>query len=237
MDNPDVQTDLRPFFNTAISGNCVVFGFDGHHIHVLIIERVRQPYLGADALPGRLMLPDEDVEEVAVGAVRQITGVLKPYHKQVRAFGGTARHPAGRVISVAYYALMRMDEVVLRETNLAKNPRWYKLDEVPRLVFDHNDIIQSALRRMRKRLLQKPVAVELLPERFTLPMLHRLYEDLFRSNIDKRNFRRKILSSGIFIPTADFLETGQNRPPRLYKVDPERYARLRVESTQFAPDL
>ena len=229
--------DLRPFFNSAVSGNCVVFGFDGHHINVLIIERVREPHKGADALPGRLMLPEEDVEEVAMSAVRNITGLQNPYHKQVRAFGSTARHPAGRVISIAYYALVNMSEITLQEAPFANNPRWFTLDEIPSLAFDNNNIVQSALRRMRKRLLQKPVALEMLPEKFTLPQLHRLYEDLFRSEFDKRNFRRKILSSGIFEPLDEFLENGQNRPPRLYMANRERYAELRLNGNQFAPDL
>ncbi len=229
--------DLRPFFNTAVSANCVVFGFDGHFLNVLVIERVREPQKGADALPGRLMLPEEDVEEVAIDAVRSITGIEEPYRKQVRAFGDMSRHPAGRVISVAYYVLVRMNEITLREATFANNPRWYRLDDVPKLAFDHNGIIESGLRRLRKRLLQRPVALEMLPEKFTLPQLHRLYEDLFRSNFDKRNFRRKILSSGIFVPLEEFQENGQNRPPRLYKADPEVYARLRSEDTQFAPDL
>ncbi len=236
-DNLDQVQDLSPFFNTAVSANCVVFGFDGHNLHVLIIERVREPYKSFDALPGRLMAPEEKVEDVAISAVRNILGIKKLYYKQVRAFGGTARHPAGRVISIAYYALVRMQELTLSEAPFANNPRWYRLEEVPRLAFDHNDIIQSALRRIRKRVLQKPVALEMLPEKFTLPQLHRLYEDMFNVSFDKRNFRRKILSSGLFIALEEFQENGQNRPPRLYRADPERYAELRANGTQFAPDL
>jgi len=229
--------DLRPFFNTAVSGNCVVFGFDGHNLNVLVIDRVREPHKGAKALPGRLMLPDEDVEEVAIGAVKAITGLDRIYHKQVRAFGSTARHPAGRVISIAYYALVRMENLELSEATFAHSPQWYRLDDLPKLAFDHNDIVSSALRRLRKRLQQKPVALEMLPEKFTLPQLHRLYEDLFRTSFDKRNFRRKILASGLFIPLEEFQENGQNRPPRLYRADEARYLELRANGNQFAPDL
>lgn len=229
--------DLRPFFNTAVSGNCVVFGFDGQHLQVLIIERVREPHLGAKALPGRLMLPEEDVEDVALSAVRNITGLDKPYHKQVRAFGSTARHPAGRVISIAYYALVNMEAIELREAPFANNPMWYPLSEVPQLAFDHNDIIQSALRRLRKRLMQKPVALEMLPAKFTLPQLHRLYEDLYQQSFDKRNFRRKILASGVFEALDEFQETGQNRPPRLYQANRVRYMELRLNGNSFAPEI
>jgi 8-oxo-dGTP diphosphatase len=229
--------DLRPYFNAAVSANCVVFGFDGHRWQVLVIERVREPYRGVDALPGRLLLPDEGVEEVALQAVTDVTGVGNPYHKEVRAFGGKTRHPAGRVVSVAWYAFVRMDEVQLRESAIAVRPRWYALDELPPMAFDHNEIVRSALRRVRKRLRNKPVALELLPPKFTLPQLHRLYEDLYRTEIDKRNFRRKILASGIFVPLDEYLENGQNRPPRLYVADPARYHDWRKNRSQFAPDL
>jgi 8-oxo-dGTP diphosphatase len=193
--------------------------------------------MGSLALPGRLLLPDEDVEDVALASVSDLTGIEKPYHKQVRAFGSSARHPAGRVVSVAYYALVRLEEVQLQPTAFAANPRFVLVDELPDLAFDHNQIVRSALRRMRKRLKNKPVALELLPEKFTLPMLHRLYEDLFKTEIDKRNFRRKILASDIFVPLDEYLENGQNRPPRLYRADPDQYLKFRKEGSQFAPDL
>lgn len=231
------QNDMRPFFNAAISANCVVFGFDGHRLQVLVVERVREPFAGSLSLPGRLLLPDEDVEEVALASVSNLTGILKPYHKQVRAFGKSARHPAGRVVSVAFYALVRLEEVDLQETEFAINPRFVYADEVPSLAFDHNQIVRSALRRMQKRLKNKPVALELLPPKFTLPMLHRLYENLFKQEIDKRNFRRKILASDIFVPLEEYLENGQNRPPRLYEADQEKYLAFRKEGSQFAPDL
>lgn len=231
------QTDLRPFFNAAISANCVVFAFDGHKFQVLVIRRVREPFAGSLALPGRLLLPDEDVEDVALASVSNLTGIRKPYHKQVRAFGKTARHPAGRVVSVAYYALVRLDEVQLEATEFAAEPRFVPVEALPELAFDHSQIVRSAVRRLQKRLKSKPVALELLPRKFTLPMLHRLYEDLFHTEIDKRNFRRKILASDIFVPLDEYLENGQNRPPRLYKADPDKYMAFRKEGSQFAPDL
>jgi len=229
--------DLRPFFNTAVSANCTVFGFDGQRLHVLAIERLRDPYKGSMALPGRLLLPDEDVETVAMASVKSLTGLDNPYHKEVRAFGNKARHPAGRVVSVAYYALVRMTDVKLQDSAYGSDPRWYLVDELPPMAFDHKEIVLSALRRLRKRLLNKPVGLELLPEKFTLPQLHRLYEDLFHTEIDKRNFRRKILASEIFVPLDEFQENGQNRPPRLYRADPERYAEWRKNRTSFAPEL
>jgi 8-oxo-dGTP diphosphatase len=229
--------DLSPFFNTAVSANCTVFGFDGQRLHVLTIRRLRDPYKGAMALPGRLLLPDEDVETVAMNSVKSLTGFENPYHKEVRAFGNTARHPAGRVLSVAYYALVRMADANLQDSAYGSDPQWFPLDEIPILAFDHNEIVKSALRRLRKRLRSKPVGLELLPEKFTLPQLHRLYEDLFRTEIDKRNFRRKILASDIFVPLDEFLENGQNRPPRLYRADQDQYADWRKNRSSFAPDL
>jgi len=181
----------------------------------LLIERGIAPFRGTYALPGGFVLPAETLEEAAFRELREETGTADVYLEQLYTFGDPGRDPRGRVVTVAYYALVPTDRSPLLAGTDAASAGWFAISELPPLAFDHASIVQHAIERLRNKLEYSNVGFQLLPAKFTLSALQSLHEAILGKPLDKRNFRRKILSLGLLKPLKEKLITG-HRPAELF---------------------
>ncbi|MCR5569216.1 MAG: NUDIX hydrolase [Paludibacteraceae bacterium] len=208
-----------------VATDCVIFGFDGAKLQVLLVKRGEEPFKDSWVLPGGFLKMEESAEVSARMMLQSKTGLSNTYIEQFHTFSAPDRDVRGRVISIAYYALVRKQEV--REGANASEAAWFSLDELPELVFDHKDILDMALAKLRERIMFQPVGFELLPEKFTMRALQSLYEAILGVEFDRRNFSKKILHVGLL---TDMNETSRPTPKReakLYKFNSESYERLK----------
>ncbi|MBT8232432.1 MAG: NUDIX domain-containing protein, partial [Bacteroidia bacterium] len=184
-------------YKSAFSVDNVIFGFEGQNLKVLLIRRKDEPFAGQWALPGDIVQPDRDLDEGALHVLNQLTGIENVYLEQVHTFGKVDRHPRGRVITVAYYSLIKISDVTIRAASFADKVEWKEIRKIESLAFDHFEIMHACLKRLRLNIKLRPIGFELLPEKFTLTELQKLYESILEQDLDKRNFRKKILSMNI----------------------------------------
>ncbi|MEZ4404144.1 MAG: NUDIX domain-containing protein [Kofleriaceae bacterium] len=223
-----------PYPRPAVAVDCVVLGLDTDDLKVLLIRRGLDPWKGAWALPGGFVGEHESLEDAARRELAEETGIAEVFLEQLYTFGQPDRDPRHRVISVAYYALAKLADFRLAAGTDAAAAGWHALGELPRLAFDHAAIIAAAVERLRGKVRYAPVGFELLPPRFTLTQLQRLYEIILERPLDKRNFRKKILSLDLVIET-DEVQTGvRHRAARLYRFDRKKYDRLVKQGFEFA---
>lgn len=223
------MSEVESFFKSAFSVDNVIFGFDGGALRVLLIQRGAAPFRGKWALPGDLVYPNEDLDTAAERVLEQLTGLRGVYLEQVKAFGAVDRHPLGRVITVAYFSLIKISNYVVTPASFAQSAQWHLVKEVDELAFDHNQILSTCLQQLKQKVRNAPVGFELLPPKFTLTALQQLYEsvlDLPVGGIDKRNFRKKILGMDVLVEAKEIQEGVAHRPAKLYQFDAERYAEL-----------
>lgn len=192
----------------AVTTDCVVFGFDGHDLKILLIERGLEPYKGCWAFPGGFLNMDETAEQGALRELREETGLDLRYIKQVGAFSDVNRDPRTRVITIAFYALAKKASV--QGGDDAAKAQWFALNEVPRLAFDHDYILRKTMEKLRKDIHFEPIGFGLLDEKFTIPELQRLYEAILGVQFDRRNFYKKILQTGILDEVEDDFDERQN---------------------------
>lgn len=217
-----------PKFDSAFSIDCVIFGFEAGELKVLLIERNEDPFKDWWALPGNLVENDESIEDAATRILYELTGLRDMHMEQFHTFGEIHRHPQGRVITVAYYALIRIigQKEVKPVTQYAKKAFWHAINDLPKLAFDHSLIFETSIQKLRRRLSYQPIAFELLPEKFTLTQLQLLYEAILSKKLDKRNFRKKMLSYG-FLKELDEKQKGVSyRAAKLYKFDRRKYNKI-----------
>lgn len=224
---------LEEFFQAAFSVDCTVFGFDDDDLKVLLVQRDAEPFKDAWALPGDLVYPNEDLTAGASRVLNDLTGIKNLYMEQAHAFGGVGRHPLGRVVTVAYYALVNIDHYNPQSSSWAKNAHWHAVSDLPELAFDHGEIIVKTLETLRATVRHQPVGFELLAATFPLGALQRLYEALLDKTFDKANFRKKILSMGLLIETGEREQNVSHRPGKLYRFDQERYDELIAKGFSF----
>ena len=217
----------------SVTVDCVVFGLDEEDLKVLLVERDAAPFEGKWALPGGFVRMDESLELAARRELREETGLIDIYLEQLYTFGAVDRDPRGRVISVAYYALVNLSGRPLRAATDARRAAWFGLQNLPTLAFDHSRILATALERLKGKVRYEPIGFELLPTKFTLTQLQRLYETVLERELDKRNFRKKILSMDILIELEEVQQDVAHRAARLYRFDEERYRRLRKRGFNF----
>lgn len=210
----------------AVTTDCVIFGFDEGELKVLLIERGIEPYCGKWALPGGFIDMDEDAETCARRKLVQETGLENIYMEQLYTFSDTGRDPRYRVISIAYYALVKLSDYNAQPGTDATNIKWFSISDIPELAFDHAKILDIAKERLKGKIKYQPIGFELLPEKFTLPDLHHLYETVLQTELDDRNFRKKILSYQLLTDTGELQRGARNRAPKLYCFDKERYEKL-----------
>jgi hydrolase, NUDIX family len=215
----------------SVTTDCVIFGFDGVKLKVLLVERGMAPYKGRWAFPGGFLNMDESAEEGALRELKEETGLEGAYIRQFHTFSAPQRDPRERVITIAYYALVRMQEV--KGGDDASDARWFALDEVPPLAFDHDKILRKAEKTLRQQIHFEPVGFELLPEKFTIKQLQNLYEAILDMRFDRRNFYNKMRRLGMLELTGDTANPSQRREANLFSFNAEKYAELKSKGFQL----
>jgi len=218
----------------AVTVDCVVFGLDRNQIlKVMLIKRKIPPFQNQWALPGGFVHLDESLEDAALRELQEETGIKEIFLEQLYTFGNVNRDPRERVITVAYYALINLTEQKIKATTDAKLAQWFSLNDIPKLAFDHDQILNVALKRLQGKLRYEPIGFELLPKKFTLSQLQKLYENVLRQDLDKRNFRRKILKMELLIPLKEKQIGVAHRAAQLYQFDEEKYQKLKQKGFNF----
>ncbi|MBV9850298.1 MAG: NUDIX hydrolase [Armatimonadetes bacterium] len=220
MDENETTYDPSRYDRPSVTADIVIFTLRAKQLQVLLIQRKGWPFAGHWAIPGGFVQMNESLEDAARRELQEETGVQSAYLEQLHAFGDPGRDPRTRVITVAYTALVSSDRLTLRADTDAADADWFPIDALPvPLAFDHDRILSCALRALRRRLEDSNIARELLPARFTLTQLQEVYEALLGRPLDKRNFRKWILTLGLVAPT-DQEARGHHRPALLYEFAP-----------------
>jgi len=209
----------------ALTVDCVVLGVDDA-LRVLLVERGLPPFEGALALPGGYVRVGESLEAAARRELREETGLERVWLEQLRAFGEPDRDPREHTVTVAFSALVRLRDHEVRAATDARAARWFALVDVPPLAFDHRLILDVAVESLREKVRYEPIGFELLPPKFTLPELQRLYEIVLGRPLDKRNFRKKVLASGLLAPLAEVEPGVRHRAARYWRFDRRTYEQL-----------
>jgi 8-oxo-dGTP diphosphatase len=217
----------------ALTVDCVVFGFDEAELKVLLIERGLEPFKGKWALPGGFVRVEETLDAAARRELEEEAGLKDVFLEQLYTFSAVERDPRERVVSVAYYALVKLAAHETRAATDAADARWFPISKVPDLAFDHAEILATALARLKAKVRYEPIGFELLPPEFTLSQLQHLYETVLGMELDKRNFRKKVLGYDLLVPLKAKQKTGRHRPAQLFRFDMEKYARLRKRGFNF----
>lgn len=209
----------------SVTTDCVIFGFDGTRMKVLLVQRGIEPYKGRWAFPGGFLQMDESAEEGALRELREETGLSGAFIRQFHTFSAPDRDPRERVITIAFYALVRIEEVTGGDD--AADARWFALDEVPQLAFDHDQILRTAEQALRQQIHFEPVGFELLPEKFTLRELQNLYEAILGVRFDKRNFSNKINRLGLLEPLDEKVNPSRKKEATLFRFNKTKYDELK----------
>ena len=209
----------------SVTTDCVIFGFDGTKLRVLLVERGIEPFKGRWAFPGGFLKMDESAENGALRELQEETGLSGAYIKQFHTFSDPNRDPRERVLTVAYYALVRMQDV--KGGDDAAKAEWFALDEVPLLAFDHDMILRLALNELRKQIHFEPIGFELLPEKFTIKELQLLYEAILDVKFDRRNFYNKMMHLEILTQLAETVFNSPKKEAFLFKFNHEKYDELK----------
>ena len=209
----------------AVTADCVIFGFDGVSIKVLLIQRGIEPYKGQWAFPGGFLKMNETVEECAKRELEEETGLKSASVEQFYTFSAVNRDPRERVITVAHYALVRLSEV--KGGDDAASAKWFAMNEIPNLAFDHDHILRLAVKCLKERICFEPIGFELLPEVFTMTELQNLYEAILEVKFDRRNFYNKMLKLGILSDAEPRPANASRRTPCKYRFNAEKYAELK----------
>ncbi len=207
---------LSKYETPLITVDIVLFTVIQNSLRVLLIQRKNPPYKHMWAMPGGFIHMGETLEEAAARRLREETNAEHVYLEQLGAFGEPRRDPRARVLTVAYYALVSAEKLHIEAQDNAENVSWFSVDELPELAFDHREIVDKALLRLKEELETSTVAFQLLPEKFTLTELQRVYELILGKQLDKRNFRKKILATGILQDIGETKMDGYHRPAQLY---------------------
>ncbi len=217
----------------AITIDCVIFGFDKGSLEVLLVQHGEGISKGKWGLPGGWIYKKESTDNAAHRLLNELTGLDNIYLEQLKAFGDPDRFPLRRVITIGYYALVKREDYNIKAGFTASDAKWYKIDSIPDLIYDHNEILAYSLKHLRNKVRQTPIGFNLLPEKFTLLQLMRLYEEILGVEMDKPNFRRKILHMKLLAALDEKQQDVSHRAAQLYKFDPEIYERLTQKGFNF----
>jgi 8-oxo-dGTP diphosphatase len=216
-----------------ISVDCVIFGFDDFKLKVLLIQHGRGPMKGQWALPGDYLMNDISIDEMPHEVLRRLAGLKNVFVQQLGAYGQIDRVNYRRVITVAYFALISPQKYKLIKGEGTSDVQWFEVKDIPHLIFDHNLILEDALRQLKVKARIEPLGFELLNEKFTLTQLQKLYEAILGHTIDTRNFRRKLLSLDTLIDLEEVDSSVPHRAPALYSFDSEKYQELKSQGYYF----
>lgn len=217
----------------AVSIDCLIFGFRGSGLDILLIKHGEGISKGKWALPGGWIQYNEDVDEAAGRLLKSLTGVSNIYLEQLRAFGDVSRYPEKRVITIAYYALVNTDHYALSAGFTASDVQWFNVHEVPKLPYDHNRILDFGLRQLKHKVRHEPIGFNLLPRKFTLHQIQQLYEAILEMQLDKPNFRRKLLNMNLLVPCNEKQKDVSHRAASLYRFDKKIYDQLTEKGLSF----
>jgi 8-oxo-dGTP diphosphatase len=205
-----------------IAVDCIIFGFDGEKLKLLLIQRGIEPEKNKWSLMGGFVHSDETLDEAANKILKQLTGLEGVYMEQLQVFGELNRDPIERTLSVAYFALIDIHKYE-KQISHEHHAEWFELKDIPHLIFDHDKMVETARRRLRYKAALHPILFELLPQKFTIPQLQSLYESIYDSVFDKRNFSRKILSTGLLIKQGDKDKMSSKKGAFYYVLDKDKY--------------
>ncbi|MDM1294115.1 NUDIX hydrolase [Sphingobacterium sp. N143] len=217
----------------AITVDCVIFGFENNQLKILLTQRAIQPFLGMWAFPGGFIQEDETADACARRKLSEEAGLKDIFLEQLYTFSDLDRDPRGRIISIAYYALVRPTAYILAAGLDIDAVQWFDVDEVRDLAFDHQHILTVAIERLKGKIRYQPIGFELLPEQFTLPDLHKLYETILQRSIDRGNFRKKILGMGLLIDHSSKQKNRHARAAKMYSFDKVKYQKLKETGFYF----
>lgn len=211
-----IHAGISQYETPLVTVDIVVFTIQQNRLKVLLIQRKQAPYEHMWAIPGGFIHVGETLEQAASRRLKEETNLENIFLEQLYSFADPQRDPRARVITVSYYALISAEKLQLEARANAEDVRWFSVTELPDLAFDHQQIVDFALSRLKERLETSSVAFQLLPEKFTLTELQRVYELVLSKTLDKRNFRKKILSSSILVDIGETKMEGYHRPAQLY---------------------
>jgi 8-oxo-dGTP diphosphatase len=217
----------------ALTVDCVVFGLDEGDLKVLLIRRALEPFAGKWALPGGFVRMEESLDDAARRELHEEAGIRPGHLEQLYSFGEPKRDPRGRVVTVAYFALVKLTEHEVHAASDAREAAWFSVWDTPKLAFDHAEILSVALQRLKGKVRYQPIGFELLPPKFTLTQLQRLYEVVLERPLDKRNFRKKILSFEFLEELDEVEQDVSHRAARLYRFDSKKYKQLEKAGFNF----
>ena len=215
----------------AVTTDCVIFGFDGSELQVLLIERGIEPFKGKWAFPGGFLNMDETAGEGAMRELKEDTGLENAYIEQFNTYSEPGRDPRERVITIAHYALVRIQEV--KGGDDAAKAQWFPIDEVPQLAFDHDKILRDAMRKLRERIHFEPIGFELLPEKFTMRELQILYESILGVKFDRRNFAEKMMHYELLNQLDETVRPTAKRDALLYSFNKDNYELFKKKGFQL----
>ncbi len=214
----------------------IIFGFDGSHLKLLLVKRGIEMSRDVWSLMGGWLQDNESLDEAASRILEDLTGLKNIYLEQLTAFGNPSRDPVKRTVSITYFALINVDDYHSFDSGNYE-AQWFDLHSLPELLFDHREMIENAISRLRNKAAFHPVGFELLPEKFTIPELQKLYEAIFDTQFDKRNFSRRILSSGLLTKLQEKQKGISKKGAFLYQLNSQVYGQAASSSIYFIPDI
>ena len=215
-----------------VAVDCIIFGFDGRQLKALLIRRGFQPEKGKWSLMGGFVGKNENADEAATRVLYQLTGIKNIYMEQLFTFSDVKRDAAGRVVSIAYFALINIADYS-KQLQLEHEAKWFLLHRIPPLIFDHRKMVMKAKERLQEKVVAHPVGFELLPTKFTLPQLQSLYEAIYDTPLDKRNFTKKILALGVLNKLNEKEKESSRKGAYYYVFDSLKYKKLQSNGVKF----
>ncbi|HEY5750747.1 MAG TPA: NUDIX domain-containing protein [Chryseolinea sp.] len=212
--------------------DCIIFGFDGNQLKALLIKRGFEPHKGRWSLMGGFIHDDEDADRAAVRVLNKLTGMDNIYMEQLHTFSQVDRDSAGRVISIAYFALINIADYS-EQLQVEHEAKWFELSQLPDLVFDHTAMVLKAQESLREKVARQPIGFELLPNKFTLPQLQSLYEAIYETSLDTRNFSKRILALGVLNKLDEKEKKNSRRGAFYYVFDSIKYKNLETNGVRF----
>lgn len=213
--------------------DAVVFGYEFDHLSVLLVKRKYEPFKDAWALPGGFVLEDENLEHAVERELLEETGVKINYLEQLYTYGNLGRDPRGRVVSVAYFGLVKPTAFQLTAATDAKQVAWFPVNKLPKLAFDHKTILKTAISRLQGKIIYEPIGFELLDKKFPFSDLEKLYTTVLNREIDRRNFKKKITGLKVLDELDEKISAGRGRPASLFSFNKQRYFKLKEEGIIF----